>query len=286
MSANVYDTITQRIITLLNEGTIPWRRPWRVANDYPRNLITKRRYSGVNVWMLLAQSYSSPYWCTFKQARKLGGCVRKGEKGTPIIYVGRSTPTTDDTQQDKQSSYYYLRYYTVFNVCQIDGDEFDDGSDDSLTNDSPTNTNLADDIVSGYSSPPRISHGHSRCSYIPNNDEVWMVDRGLFDSNSQYHSTLFHELTHSTGHSTRLARGLNGDHDSQPYAKEELIAEMGASMLCAETNTTVHYEQSAAYIKGWLDKLGSDNKLVVSAASCASKAVNHILGRTVDREDS
>lgn len=282
---DAYQLITDRILAMLAEGTIPWQRPWAGDEGGPRN-IAGRSYRGVNVFLLACQGYESPYWLTFKQARALGGHVRKGEHGTPVILWKPVTRTAEDpkTGEEVRRPGMVLRHYTVFNVTQCElpaeavpptvrgGEAFEPIEE-------------CERIVGAFQGPPTLQVGGSRAFYRPSADSVTMPERAAFKSGPAYYATLFHELGHATGHPSRLNRKGLADlcpFGSTNYSREELVAEMAAAFLCGRAGIEpATIEDSAAYIAGWLRKLGDDPRMVVIAAAQAQKAADWILGERV-----
>jgi antirestriction protein ArdC len=280
MSETVYQVITDRVIALLQQGTVPWQKPWQGAELAPQNLMSRKRYRGVNVFLLHAMSYTSPYWLTFKQAQELGGHVRKGERACPVVFW----KWLDVERDGKKERVPFLRYYSVFNVAQCEGIEAHVPSATGPKREhSPVEA--AERIVADMPKRPLIKHGQAQAFYHPTDDYVGMPSPEQFRSGEGYYSVLFHELTHSTGHETRLARkGVTGTEGqwsafgSQSYSKEELVAEMGAAFLCGQAGIVERtIENSASYIATWLSKLKDDAKLVVQAAAQAQKAADFIL---------
>jgi antirestriction protein ArdC len=272
--ASVYDIVTERILAELEKGEIPWRKPWRTLP--PVNLISKKPYRGINVFLLALQGYGSQFWLTFNQAKQLGGNVRRGEHGTKIVFWkfdSYETETADGETEERKSA--VLRYYTVFNLEQTEGLRA------LLTLPPASPIESAEEIVKRMPNPPAFEQD-AQAAYIPSRDVVTMPSRTAFESQAEYYSTLFHELTHSTGHAKRLAReGFDTPQKfgSDSYSREELIAEMGSAMLCGvagiEQSTVGN---SAAYLRGWISRLRGDSRLVVSAASAAQKAADYIRG--------
>jgi antirestriction protein ArdC len=280
-----YEVITDRIIAALEQGIVPWRRPWRSSTDAPRSFVSKRPYRGINVLMLTmtaqAQGYSSPLWLTFNQAKKQGGSIRKGEKGTPVV-LWKFVETKDKTTGEKKTVP-FLRYFTVFNAEQTEGIEIP--SAEELPEHEPLAA--AEDIIEAYlaADGPTLAHGGDSAHYQPDRDHVQLPRPEQFTAPERYYATAFHELGHSTGHEKRLARTF-GRFGSGPYSREELVAEMTAVFLLSEAEIEVELEQSAAYIKSWLRALEDDNKLVVTAATAAQKAADLILGRAKPEEQA
>jgi antirestriction protein ArdC len=287
----VEEVITQRIMEQLERGVIPWQRPWS-GGEMPKNLVTKKEYKGINTFMLAAAGFSSPFWMSFKQVKELGGSVLKGSKGFPVVFwkqldVKPKGSETDDgeTPQGSRKTIPLLRYYTVFNVDQTEG--IDPKKIPALIartyNDLEKNKQC-EGIIKNMPKRPGIVHAEPRAYYRPSSDVVNMPRFETFTSSEYYYSTLFHELTHSTGHESRLNRkGVSGSDGqwsafgSTPYAKEELVAEMGAAFLCGHCqieNKTI--DNSAAYIQSWLGKLRNDPKMVIVAAAQAQRASDFI----------
>ncbi|HEY5298597.1 MAG TPA: zincin-like metallopeptidase domain-containing protein [Verrucomicrobiae bacterium] len=274
--ASVYDQITERIIALLEKGTVPWRKPWKSEAGLPRNLVTKKPYRGINFVLLHAMHYESPYWLTFRQALELGGNVRKGEKACPVVFWKQLE--REDKQTGETEKIPMMRFYSVFNVAQCDG----------LKNiPAPVQTPLnaptkPEEIIAAMPMPPEIKHGMSKAFYSPSADIVAMPDRAQFEKDAGYFATLFHELIHATGHAARLNRPTlteSAGFGSNPYCKEELIAEMGAAFICGQAGIAESIlENSAAYVQNWLEQLKNDKKLIVQAAAQAQKAADFILG--------
>lgn len=282
---DVYQIVTDRVIGLVEEAIaagepLPWQRPWTGLGGAPANLLSKKAYRGINVFLLGAARYASPWWVTYRQASELGGQVRKGEKSSPVVFY----KAFEDDDGDKKRTWGMLRYYSVFNVGQCDGLEGKVPQVDSpIMGFDPIEACEA--LVAGYFGKPDVQHGWVGASYSPRLDIVKMPDRERFVSVEGYYSTLFHELVHSTGHETRLAR--EGVTDVCPfgttnYSKEELVAEMGAAMLCGFAgieNKTV--DNSAVYVAHWLERLRNDRRMLVVAAGLAQKAVDRIIGEGV-----
>jgi len=274
---DVYQIVTNRIIELLEAGVVPWHKPWAAGAEEPMNLVSKKPYRGVNVWLLAASGYSSPYWVSYKQAQELGGQVRKGESSTLVVFWKMLKGKDKATGEEKTIP--MLRYYRVFNVEQCDGLEYPKQEPRN-----PGFNPLAEcvKIVDGYKLGPIIQHKSQRACYSRQTDMVNMPLPESFDSSAEYYSTLFHELTHSTGHESRIGRLQNSvsGFGSTSYAKEELIAEMGAAFLSAVAGIGVRVmDNSAVYIASWLAHFKNDKKLVVGAAAAAQKSSELILGR-------
>jgi antirestriction protein ArdC len=271
-----YEIVTETIIKQLESGVAPWRKPWRTRT--PVNLVSKKEYRGINIFLLAFQGHGSRYWLTYRQALSLGGNVKKGERGSKVVFwkideYRKQNGTTGEIENHKSV---LLRYYTLFNAEQCE--EID--SPDPVPEICPIEQ--CESIVHSMSNAPALEQEAQAC-YRPLIDTVGMPARSAFHSSEEYYSTLFHELTHSTGHASRVARDGIMNHNpfgSEDYSKEELVAEMGAAMLCGiagiESQTLGN---SAAYVQSWINRLKSDSRLVVSAAAQAQKAADYILGK-------
>ncbi len=282
----VYEIITEKILSEIDNGTIPWHKPWKSADgEEPCNAITKRPYRGINRFLCSLAPHARPYFLTYKQAAQNNGQVRKGEKGLPIIYWQKTEKVDPTTGRKKES--FLLRYYTVFNLDQCDG--LDSLAPPSLPS-SPSALSTderAEAIVSGYQNSPTIqrSGDSARAFYSPDHDSVVVPQLSQYATAAEYYSTLYHEVTHSTGHPSRLNRPtLTGFHyfGDQNYSKEELVAEFGAAFLCGEAGieNVAALKNSASYLDGWSKKLRGDSTLLIHAAAQAQKAADHILGHT------
>ena len=271
---NVYEIITDRILESLKNGVVPWKRPWRV--DAPKNLVSGKAYRGVNVLLLQSAPYDSPHWLTFNQARNLGGSVKKGERGCPVIFWKVSE--REDKRKTREKSF-LLRYYTVFNVRQTEGIEIPEVSTPKVFD--PIAECVA--VVNAYKDPPSIVHVGGQACYMPALDRIWMPKPEQFNKPAEYYSTLFHELSHSTGAANRLARKGVVDPSSfasHTYSFEELVAECASAFLAAHAGISSEViDNSAAYIGSWSRKLRSEPKWIVNASAQAAKAADLILGK-------
>lgn len=287
--SKVYEVITSQIVEQLERGVVPWARPWKVDGLAPSNLVSRRPYRGINVFLLGFRAASTPWWLTFRQAKALGGSVRAGERSTPVIFWRwvdrdeRGIESTSSGSERRRERLPVLRYYSVFNLDQTEGIDLAKvpAVDPSAIDDVPT----AEEIVARFPDPPAIEHlAQPRAFYRPSTDSVTMPPRSAFERTEGYYSTLFHELTHATGHAKRLARpGFDKNHaspfGSEPYAREELVAELGAAFLCGEAGLEPDISNSAAYIDHWRQQLSRDSRLVITAAQQAQRAADFILGR-------
>jgi len=264
---SVYEVITTKIISLIESGKLDWRKTWSLKA--PVNYVSEKPYTGINFIMLAFSGEKSPYWLTYKQATELGGNVMKGAKGYPVCFY---TLKEDETSiPEKPKKYGVFKYYTVFNADQCEG---------IPTKDDPVqDVKSKDEIMEMISQHnPEIIRG--RPAYNPGKDVIKMPNPEEFESSDAYWKTFFHELTHWTGHESRLARdGIMeiNEFGSESYSKEELIAELGAAFLSMKFNLSEVGEQEAAYIQSWIKPLKNDPKMIIQAASKAQKAMEYLI---------
>jgi antirestriction protein ArdC len=278
-----YERITERIVSLLTQGTVPWHKPWQSKTGWPRNYVSQKQYRGINVFLLHAASYESPCWLTFRQALQLGGNVKKGEKSCPVVFWKQLAIA--DKVSGETAKIPLLRYYHVFNVTQCERLKNVPAPADTVN----AGISKPEDIVANMPQPPMIKHGMTKAFYSPSEDCVGMPYRERFEQVEGYYAAIYHELVHSVGHEKRLGRFKPTEHagfGSDPYCKEELVAEMGAAFLCGQAEIAERtIDRSAAYIKGWLGKLQADPMLIVQAAAQAQKAADFILNRTFQESE-
>lgn len=277
MNTKAYDRITERIVALMEQGTVPWHKPWQIQTGMPRNLVTQKPYRGINTFLLMSMGFESPNWLTFRQAVQLGGSVKKGEKSCPVVFW--KPMEVKDEESGEMEKIPFLRLYHVFNVSQCEGLKnvpIADETSFAITG--------AAEIVAKMPQRPHIKHGMTRAYYSPREDLVGMPEPKRFKTEDGYHATLFHELVHSTGHEKRLKRQSITERNgfgSDPYCKEELVAELGSAFLCGQAGIVERtIDGSAAYLENWLTRLKSDKTLIVYAAAQAQKAADFVLGRT------
>jgi antirestriction protein ArdC len=281
MSDTIHRIITERMLAALERGTIPWRKPWHAEGGRPLSMSSGQPYRGVNVFLLgltaAEEGYASPHWGTYRQISDLGGQVRKGERSTFVIFWKQAEHTEPDPQTGEITTRRLpvLRYYRVFNAAQADhlpGRFYPSFGQD---------TEIAEPqaVLDSYlADGPRLRHlPGDRAAYNPATDTIQLPLRTQFRAPEHYYATAFHEAGHSTGHPQRLNRAGIADFDhfgSGRYAKEELIAQMTSSLLCAQTgieNPEI-FDESASYIAGWLHALNEDKRLVITAAAHAQRA--------------
>lgn len=281
---DIYQMITDRIIEQLENGVIPWRKPWTGAGP-AYNRVSGKCYSLANQILLPERGE----WATFKQWQEAGGHVRKGEKSSVCIFWKMYEKKNKDSSDDEKPEYLpVLRYYNVFHISQVDGVEArkEDGQPHRIEGIELLHDSGADAIITDYVNRTGITMTEklgSRAFYSPTTDSVTVPEKAQFENQNEWYSTVFHELTHSTGHPDRLNRLEKGaKFGSAAYSKEELTAEIGAAALMnvCELEQPQTFENTAAYIDSWLTVLRNDKKAIISAASRAEKAMNFILGKT------
>lgn len=281
-SFHPYQAVTDQITALLEKGTIPWRKPWSDGGP-PMNAMTRRPYQGINLWLLLAQHYSSPLYLTFEQVQRLGGAVGKGERGHLVVFWALSEPEEKDGEEDPSAPKRrpLLRYYKLFNVEQcryLPPAVLETAGERHIHP-----VAVCEGIVQTMPQRPEIRFEKSKAFYHPTGDYINMPPMKHFGDSEGYYSTLFHELVHSTGHVGRLGRKSlteMAEFGSPVYSFEELVAELGACYLCSHAGILQkEIRNSAAYIKGWLSKLKADPRCIVTASAQAQKAVDFILQR-------
>jgi antirestriction protein ArdC len=283
--ATLYSEVTDRIIAQLEEGTLPWVRPWdngKAALGLPRNGGTGRRYSGINVLILwhrlFEQGYGSQRWLTYRQAQALGGNVRKGEQGTTVCYADRFTPKDGDTVRigpdGEPRQIAFLKRFTVFNLDQCEGLDVAPSADPVATWNPAISMPRAEVLIAASGADIRIGGGEAY--YAPQDDYVRVPRAEHFHEPINWYRTVLHELGHWTGHRSRLDRLPDSGFGSPAYAREELVAEMASAFLCAELGI-VPTVRHADYLGAWLSVLREDSKAIFRAASQASKAANYLL---------
>ena len=285
---DVYAIVTEKIINLLEQRVVPWRRPW-TGGGLPRNVMSKKPYRGVNHFLLSASKYVQPYWLTMRQANELGGRVRKGEESTIVVFwkIEDSQENHEDLDPDenysKKNRRFLLRYYRIFNLEQCELPQAVLNKLPKIETHQHEPIESCAEIMGCMPNPPEIVHAGSKAFYSPITDRVTLPTPNLFASDEEYYATGFHELIHSTGHEKRLARESILEavpFGSATYSVEELVAEMGAAYLCAESRISpAVIENQAAYVAGWLKKLRDDRRLVIRAAGQAQRAADYVLRR-------
>jgi len=285
--SKVYGYVTERFIEALENDVVPWQRPW-VGNGLPKNLSSGKPYRGVNVMVLntiaIVEGYKTNWWLTRKQCIERGGTIKQGERYSPVVFW-TWVKKEDDNGED--ASYAYLRYYRVFNVDQCEGIT---APEMSLPNGASLHEHAEKFIADMPEEMPRpIVKGGSAPSYSPSTDEIRIPDIERFDKTAEFYGAVFHEIIHATGHPDRLHRFDNDGNssDAKAYAKEELVAQIGAAFICAMTGIEPEYDNDAAYIQHWLSilKEKENERLIVHASACAQKAVDYLVSATFDNDD-
>ena len=274
---DIYAAVTDRIIAQMEQGQIPWSKPW-VSNGKAVSHATGKPYSLLNQ-MLLGRPGE---YLTFRQCQEVGGKVKKGEKSSLVVFWKWIEQEDEENGETKEVP--FLRYYNVFHIDQCEGITAKHTTEEALP-DAASTVEHAQEIIYDYLGRTGVKLSHSkgdRAFYRPSSDEIVLPIRKQFVSTAEYYSTVFHELTHSTGHPSRLNRlDKVAAFGSDIYSKEELVAEIGAATLVnhvgLETSTSLR--NNAAYIQNWLQVLKGDKRFIVSAAGKAEKAVNLILNQ-------
>ncbi|WP_257169697.1 ArdC family protein [Bradyrhizobium sp. SRS-191] len=285
--ASLYEEITNKIAAELEAGRLPWVQPWgtqaaKAQLALPRNAVTWRPYSGINVLILwgavIEHGFAGQNWLTFRQALSLGGHVRKGECGITVVYADRFIPS-DERQRARETggeaqAIPFLKRFTVFNSDQCDG-----LPEDIVTAAAPRPAGAIQPVVESLIANSGVDFriGGDRAFYVPAEDFVQVPPPAAFFEPINWHRTALHELAHASGHSSRLDRDLSGRFGSRKYAFEELIAEIASAFSCAALGI-VPTVRHADYIGCWLDVLREDNRAIVRAASQASRVADYLLG--------
>ena len=275
MSNQVYQSVTDSIISELERGAIPWVKPWRADSTADRNVINNKPYQGINRLILgmasMIKNYDAPIWGSFQQFQQLGYNIKKGEKGTQIVfYKPVSTQKELPSGEVENNSYSVLKAYWIFNIAQTDA---------PITKIAPENIKPFNTISECENTISKsgaiIQHGGDGAFFVPSLDKINLPNKTAFNSESDYYATAFHELVHWSGAKHRLDRDLSGKYGNPSYAFEELIAEIGAAYLCADHRLQGELRH-AGYIQSWLKALRDDNKAIFKAAAYAQKAADYI----------
>ena len=284
---NVYEIVTDQVTAALERGTVPWQRPW--ADGEHQSLASGKAYRGVNPLLLdiaaVEHEYASPYWLTYKQAVARGGNVKKGEHATLVVFWNRFLPKDQAAlPEDEQRRRMVLRYYRVFNAAgQCEGIDVPETKTRDVVP-----VDAAESLITRYvdDGGPRLEiRADSGACYSPVTDVVNVPPAERFTDDDAYYSTVLHELTHSTGHKSRLDRDIVTTFGAPSYAREELVAELGSAYLSRVVGLDPTVEQSAAYLKGWIAALKDDPKLIVQASGKAQRAADMIRGITWGNDD-
>jgi antirestriction protein ArdC len=284
---SLHDAVTARIIAELEQGRFPWVQPWASSSGgtplgLPQNASTGRTYSGINILLLwsaaIEQGRSSQRWLTFKQALALGGNVRKGEKGTTVVYADTFVPKAEQAKASASGEdarrVGFLKRFTVFHVEQCEGLP---ANPDAAP--LPGHTEIlpqVEAVITATGADVRI--GGEMAFYSPSHDFIQVPPQQAYFEPINWYRTVLHELGHLSGHASRLNRDFSGRYGSEAYAREELVAELCSAFLCAELGV-VPTVRHADYLGAWLEILKGDNRAIFQAASMASKAADFVMGR-------
>jgi antirestriction protein ArdC len=281
----VHEIITETIINKIQEsGELPWQKPWRITDTQIMSY-HGHTYRGINLILSLLAERKGP-WITWNQIKKLGGRVKDGEQKKYEIVTFFKINKYEDKDSGDEKTYPMMRFYKVYSLCQTENVPIPKWLEKRRAQEGDkkeiTPIEAGQQVWENYPDKPDLNHGGSRACYSPKEDKISMPDMQDFTSSEEYYCTLFHEMAHSTGHSKCLDRLEPGTvfADLSEYSKEELVAELGASFLMAETGIEAEHtkKNNVAYIKNWLTKLDSDPKFIIQASSQAQKAVDHIKG--------
>lgn len=282
---NVYQEITDRMISILESGVCPWKKPFKdseIVKEFPRNFKSKKLYRGINCWILHCSPYRSNLWGTYKQLEEAGFQVRKGEKATQVVFWKLlDIENKNESGEIEQDKIPLLKSYYVFNVEQCEG--FVEVANGDVIAKEEDKIAECEKLISGFPlGMPEIHHAPGRASYSRLKDVISVPSPSEYDCKEEYYQVFFHECIHATGHKDRLKREtlLNWNYQGdENYSQEELIAELGASFLSGFAgilDKTI--ENSAAYLTGWVNALRGDNKLIIKAAGQAQKATDYLMG--------
>ena len=266
MNKNIAQTITDNVIKSLESGVAPWVKPWHNRGvDAPFNPVSKRYYNGINFIQLSMMPSSTDYWVTYKQAQSVGAQVRKGSVGVPVIYF--SPLEVKDQVTDEVKKIPMLKTYTVFNADQVDGLELPAPAERNMNE----TIRSCEDFIQAQRA--RIQFGGNRAFYTRRDDYIQLPGLDQFNSSQDYYATMLHELSHWTGHESRLNREFGKRFGDQAYAFEELVAELGSAMLCAHLKLDGQL-QHTSYIANWLEVLKNDPKNILKAGALAQKILD------------
>lgn len=291
---DIYETLTAEIVAMMEKGVCPWRKPWNAIGGIPRNY-RGTHYRGANAVMLalvcMIEEWEKPIFLTFKQVTECGGNVLKGSKSTMVTFATQVVPAKYKGRESEcpaNEKKFMMRYYRVFNIAQTENVSLPKcDNSDSLIEHDPIET--CESILANMPQIPVIEHKGAQACYSPKKDKVTMPAKKTFVSAESYYCTLFHELSHSTGHESRLARKDfdNGSKfGSDPYAFEELVAELSACFVCGHAGISDSTkENSASYLKNWLEVFKGDTKFFFRAAALAQKSADFILAKKFETKE-
>ena len=292
-SSEINEHIQQRMLTALENGTVPWRRPWSAdTGGVPRSMSTGKAYRGINVWMLaltaMDEGFTSPWWGTFHKIKELGGHLRKGSHGTKV-YWWKVVVKPNPDNPDEPMKFYVGGCETVFSASQVDNlpDKYYPDLDSSEPDILPEPQSIIDDYLSR--GPTMVRAPQGKAYYTPADDQITMPMRSQFSDAAEEMCVQFHECAHSTGHKSRLNRpGITdwSGFGSHGYGIEEMCAEASSAILAAMTGveTESTWNNSAAYLDNWIHAIKEDAKLVPAAFRAAQAAVDLITGAEDDQD--
>jgi antirestriction protein ArdC len=278
--SSVYEEVTRQILVELEQGVAPWIKPWCNGgnSELPRNGVSQRQYSGVNILLLwnetLAKGYQRASWLTFRQSKELGGFIRKGEKASHIVYASSyiKHEKDQDTGEDIERQIPFLKFYSVFNVEQIEGLPEHLYAVPDLKSTGEANDG-AEQFLKALGASVRHIGNHA--GYVPALDYIFLPKPDLFESMAHYYATSLHEHAHWSGHKNRLDRNLSGRFGDQSYAAEELVAELTAAFLCAHLSIPGELRH-AEYVGSWIKLFQDDKRAIFTAASKATEAADYL----------
>ena len=288
----VYQMVTDQIIAQLEAGVVPWHQPWVGGSAMAISYEKQKPYSMLNQ-LLLGKPGE---WITWKQVQAHGGTVRKGAKSRLCVFYEHkeAIEKNEETGEEKKNEYFILKWYKVFHLDDVEG--ITSKIEKIEPNELLEPVDLAEGIVNGYLLREKEltfvnNHPSGKAYYSPATDTVVVPMLSQYAEVDEYYSTAFHELTHSTGKKSRCDREdekAGSRFGNQAYSREELVAEIGAAMLCntAGLDSEKAFKNSVAYINGWKSRLKEDNRAIIWAASRAEKAAKYILNDTTPASNS
>jgi antirestriction protein ArdC len=293
---DLYQAVTDKIVKALEKGSAPWRRTWTIYG-LPKNYASGHHYCGINQILMLMTDHKIPYFMTFKQAKQLGGKVKKGSKSEKVYYFnfaykdedGKNLTPQQKAEYDRLGKDYmiipFLKQFSVFNIEDIEGIEFDAPE---LQLQEHEKIQKCEDIISGMKSRPDIlTVNPNQPYYNKQRDYVNMPDMRQFNSSEAYYCTLYHEIAHSTGHPKRLNREgirMESRYGTTRYGVEELISEMTACFVCSKCGILAEeiLSNSTSYLASWLNSIKKDKKFIFKVVADAHRAANYILNKKVE----
>ena len=284
------DKIVDLIIEGLENGTVPWRKTWK--DIVPMNVFSQRTYNGFNILLLSYWSrknnYPHPLFGTYKQISEAGGKVKKGETAFPVIYwkIKEENIVNEETGEEEIEKRFIPLYYNVFNLYQTEGIDIQKFIPEKSNNDNNP-LEVCESVINNMPNLPRITHNRPGAFYAPFSDEVNVPEMPCFENSENYYAAMFHELSHATGHSSRLDRFQENRtvFGRNSYDFEELVAEMSSTLLCSHCGIEQTVENSISYLAGWAKFLKENKKSVLfSASTKAQMSAYYILGKQFEYE--